>query len=181
MRHVCRAFLLGWCLMSGAVAPADDATTATAPAEASRQQSAPAERSVVTQGGLHFNVPPDWPMEKHGAAIGPIAVEDYVVRKFTTLEARLMSNEQRLSALEQRCKALESALPRNDAKLRSVPSTDKAARAPLQETTTPARSAGVAAQPPALQSAAAQSAATPPTAVPDHASTHAEPESARAN
>lgn len=67
------------------------------------------EPSVVTQDGLRFNVPADWPIEKHGAAVGPIAVEDYMVRKFKMVEARLEAAEQRVAELERQVKTLKAA------------------------------------------------------------------------
>lgn len=93
--------LAGCC--AGPAWAADD--TGAAPASS----LADVERSVVTQDGLRFSVPADWPIEKRGGAVGPIAVEDYVVRKFTTLETRLKAAEQRVTELERRVSALKAA------------------------------------------------------------------------
>ena len=87
--------LLG-CVIAGPAPAADQQATTGAPTEVSR-----VERAVMTKNGLRFSVPEDWPIEQHGGGVGPIAVEDYVVRKFTTVEARLAAMEQRLAVLER--------------------------------------------------------------------------------
>ena len=65
-----------------------------------------------TSEGLHFQLPPDWPVEKRGTLVGPIPVEEYVAHKFTAVEQRLQSLEQQVGALDVRLRVLEEAMRR---------------------------------------------------------------------
>ena len=56
---------------------------------------------VKTQGGIRFNLPEDWPIEKRGAALGPISVEEYVSRKLDALEGRMAALEGKISSLQK--------------------------------------------------------------------------------
>lgn len=65
---------------------------------------------LKTQDGLHFQLPPDWPIEKRGGAVGPIPVEEYLSRKFTALDQRIRAIEQQTSALDIRLRVLEEEI-----------------------------------------------------------------------
>ena len=80
-----------------------------------------AERATVrkTKEQLHFELPPDWPIEKRGGIVGPIPVEEYLAQKFKTLDARLNALEQRLSGLDIRLRVLEEALKEGAQELKS--------------------------------------------------------------
>ncbi len=62
---------------------------------------------VKKKDGLRFNVPPDWPVEERNGAVGPIPIEEYLGRKFSSLESRLRVLEQQVSAFELRLRVLE--------------------------------------------------------------------------
>ena len=61
----------------------------------------------TTKEGLHFNVPPDWPVEKRNGVVGPIPIEEYLARKFTSLEAQIQLLEQHLNGVDVRLRVLE--------------------------------------------------------------------------
>ncbi|MBI4340942.1 MAG: hypothetical protein HY598_01525 [Candidatus Omnitrophica bacterium] len=70
----------------------------------------PAEASstvIKKKDGLRFNVPPDWPVEERNGAVGPIPIEEYLGRKFSSLESRLRVLEQQISSFELRLRVLE--------------------------------------------------------------------------
>jgi hypothetical protein len=70
-----------------------------------------AEKPTVrkTKEQLHFELPPDWPVEKRGGIVAPIPVEEYLAKKFKSLEAQLQAIEQRLNGLDLRMRVLEEA------------------------------------------------------------------------
>lgn len=63
-----------------------------------------------TSQGLHFNVPPDWPIEERGGVVAPIPIEEYLAKKFGAIEARLQALEQRFNGLDIRMRVLEEAI-----------------------------------------------------------------------
>lgn len=63
---------------------------------------------VQTVDGLRFMVPEDWPMKRHGGAVGPIPIEEYIAMKFKALEARLQAMEQQVNQLTLRLRVMES-------------------------------------------------------------------------
>jgi len=65
-----------------------------------------------TSEGLHFQLPPDWPVEKRGSLVGPIPVEEYLARKLGVMEQRLQAMEQQVGALDVRLRVLEEAMKR---------------------------------------------------------------------
>lgn len=65
---------------------------------------------VRTEEGLRFRLPADWPVEKRGSVVAPIPVEDYLSRKFSTLEARLRTLEQQLAGFDLRLRVIEETL-----------------------------------------------------------------------
>ncbi len=72
---------------------------------------------------LHFKVPPDWPIEKRGGIMAPIPIEEYLARKFKSLEAQLQVIEQRVSGLDLRVRVLEEASKKQQKGLRSSEQT----------------------------------------------------------
>ena len=69
---------------------------------------------------LHFKVPPDWPIEKRGGLVAPIPIEEYLARKFKSLEAHLQAIEQRVSGLDLRVRVLEQASKKQQKGLQST-------------------------------------------------------------
>ena len=74
-----------------------------------------------TEEGLHFNVPPDWPVEKRGGIMAPIPVEEYLAKKFKSFETELQSMEQRINGLDVRLRLLEEEAKKRTQDLRSSP------------------------------------------------------------
>ena len=60
-----------------------------------------------TEERLHFQLPPDWPIERRGGMTGPIPVEEYLAQKFSALESRLQAIEQRFNGFDIRLRVLE--------------------------------------------------------------------------
>ena len=60
-----------------------------------------------SQEQLHFQLPPDWPIEKRGGMVGPIPVEEYLAMKFKALESRLQTLEQKLNGMDLRLRVIE--------------------------------------------------------------------------
>jgi hypothetical protein len=79
-----------------------------------------------TKDGLHFQLPPDWPVEKRGGMTVPIPVEEYLGQKFKAIESRLQAIEQRFSGFDVRLRALEEALKRPPDRLRSSEQPERA-------------------------------------------------------
>ena len=73
---------------------------------------------VKTEEGLRFRLPPDWPVEKRGAVVAPIPVEEYLSRKLSGVDARLRVLEQQLGSFDLRLRVLEEAL-KQQGRLRS--------------------------------------------------------------
>ncbi len=73
-----------------------------------------------TKDGLHFNLPPDWPIEKRGGVLAPIPIEEYLARKFNAIDSRLQLLEQRLNGLDVRLRVLEEEAKTTRQRLRSV-------------------------------------------------------------
>ena len=72
-------------------------------------QAEDASGTVRKRGdNLNFQVPPDWPIEKRNGIMGPIPIEEYLARKFSALEQRLQSLEQRVSGFDIRLRNLEA-------------------------------------------------------------------------
>ncbi len=57
--------------------------------------------------GVTFVLPPDWPIEERDGFTAPIPIEEYLARKFRTIESRLQMLEQRLSGFDLRLRILE--------------------------------------------------------------------------
>ncbi len=72
-----------------------------------------------TEDGLHFNVPPDWPIEKRAGVTAPIPIEEYLAKKFSAIESRLQVLEQRVNGLDVRLRVQEEASKRPGQGLRS--------------------------------------------------------------
>lgn len=62
---------------------------------------------VKKKDGLRFNVPSDWPVEERNGAVGPIPIEEYLARKFSSLESRLRLLEQQISSFDLRLRVME--------------------------------------------------------------------------
>jgi len=80
-----------------------------APGPLAAEDSGKVEPATVrkTEANLHFQVPPDWPVEERGGIVGPIPIEEYLAKKFKLLEGRLQAMEQRLNGLDIRLRVLE--------------------------------------------------------------------------
>ncbi len=74
-----------------------------------------ADSVVKTEDGLHFNVPPDWPIEKRGGVTGPIPIEEYLSQKFSAMDARVKNLEQQLESLGLHLRLLEEAAKKQKA------------------------------------------------------------------
>jgi hypothetical protein len=81
---------------------------------AAAEESVKTEPATVrrTEANLHFQVPPDWPIEERGGIVAPIPVEEYLARKFKALESQLRTIEQRLNGLDLRLRVLEEGTRR---------------------------------------------------------------------
>ena len=62
---------------------------------------------VKTKDGLHFSLPADWPVEKRDGVVAPIPVEEYLGRKFSTLESRVRLLEEQVGSFELRLRVME--------------------------------------------------------------------------
>ena len=114
-------------------------TAAAAPSVAAEDKSSDTATVQKTSDGLHFNVPPDWPIEKRNGVTGPIPIEEYLARKFKVLEARLQALEQRLSSLDIRLRVVEEESKKQRQGLRSAePASSPApAKPPAEGTAAP--------------------------------------------
>ena len=70
---------------------------------------------------LHFALPPDWPVEKRGGILAPIPIEEYLAKKFKTIETHLQGLEQRLGSLDLRLRVLEEELKKQRQALSASP------------------------------------------------------------
>jgi hypothetical protein len=90
-------------------------------------QSAEGDQRVTvqkTEEGLHFNVPPDWPIEKRNGIVGPIPIEEYLSRKFSALESRVQELEKQTTGMDLRLRVMEEAMKGAQRRLQSTePST----------------------------------------------------------
>lgn len=77
------------------------------PAWAEDQAGERAEMVLKTKEGLHFKVPPDWPIEKRDGVVAPIPIEEYMSRKFSAMDSRLRTLEQQVGAVDVRMRVLE--------------------------------------------------------------------------
>ncbi len=69
---------------------------------------------------LRFKVPPDWPIEKRGGIMAPIPIEEYLARKFKTLDAAVQGLEQRVSGLDLQVRVLQDEVKKTRERLRST-------------------------------------------------------------
>ena len=157
-----------WIVAVGCLLHTPVATAEETAAQDDTSAVAKVERSVVTRNGLRFNVPADWPIEQHGSAVGPISVEDYIVRKFKLMQSRMEADEQRLGVLERRLKALESRPRHQTPKTVDVTS---AGRVPAKTThaepqTTAPQTADASPSTPAAPTATGADAGSPSTTTP---------------
>ena len=72
-----------------------------------------------TEEGLHFDVPPDWPIEKRNGVVGPIPIEEYLGRKFQALTSQLQALEQRFNGFDVRLRVMEEEMKKQKQGLRS--------------------------------------------------------------
>jgi len=72
--------------------------------------------TVVTKEGLHFKLPPDWPVEKRGGVVAPIPIEEYLAQKFSAIQSRLQALEQQMVGLELKLRVMEEELKRRKEK-----------------------------------------------------------------
>ncbi|MBI3011070.1 MAG: hypothetical protein HYY58_01065 [Candidatus Omnitrophica bacterium] len=80
------------------------------PASAEDRAGERVDMVLKTKEGLHFKVPPDWPVEKRDGVVAPIPIEEYMFRKFSAMESRLRALEQQVGAMELRIRVLEEEL-----------------------------------------------------------------------
>ena len=73
-----------------------------------------------TQDQLHFQLPPDWPIERRGGIVGPIPVEEYLAQKFNALDARLQMIEREINGFDLRLRVLEEAGKKSASGLKST-------------------------------------------------------------
>jgi hypothetical protein len=104
----------------------------TPPARAEDAASSEPPTVQKTSEGLHFKVPPDWPIEKRGGIMAPIPIEEYLARKFKALEAQLQALEQRLNGFDVRLRVVEEQAKKQREGLRS---SEASSDAPPQEGT----------------------------------------------
>ena len=76
-------------------------------AQAAEPEPKADEGVIQTKSGLHFRVPADWPIEERNGVTAPVPIEEYVTKKFATLEARIRTLEQQLSGSDLRLRVLE--------------------------------------------------------------------------
>ncbi len=84
------------------------------------QQEAAQATVVKTTDQLHFNLPPDWPVERRGGITAPIPVEEYLAMKFAALEGRLRALDQQFQGLEIRLRVMEESARSQQHALRSA-------------------------------------------------------------
>lgn len=84
------------------------ATLAGRPPWARGEEAAKEPATVQkTEQRLHFQLPPDWPIERRGGITAPIPIEEYLARKFKAIEAQLQALDQRFNSLDVRLRVLE--------------------------------------------------------------------------
>ena len=94
------------------------AVTASWPA---RAEDPPTEPATIrkTKEGLHFNLPPDWPLEKRGGVMAPIPIEEYLAQKFKAIESQLQALGQQLNQFDVRLRIVEEEMKRQRQTLHS--------------------------------------------------------------
>lgn len=81
------------------------------PQDGATDAAAPQKQTVTkTKDGLHFSVPPDWPIEERNGVVGPIPAEEYMARKFSGMDSRLKTLEQQVAGFDLRLRVIEEAL-----------------------------------------------------------------------
>jgi hypothetical protein len=60
---------------------------------------------VKTEKGIRFAVPDDWPIEERNGAVAPVSVEEYVIKKFKEIEARLDQIEKNAEDVSSKTKS----------------------------------------------------------------------------
>ena len=117
VRHFFRAALVGGLWL------------AAGPARAEEPSAEPATVRKI-KDRLHFQVPPDWPIESRGGITAPIPIEEYLGRKFKAIEIQLQSLEQRQGGFDIRMRVLEEEARKQRQELRSMeqPPAPEAAR-----------------------------------------------------
>lgn len=63
-----------------------------------------------SKNNLHFQVPPDWPIEERGGIVAPIPIEEYLAIKFQAIYLRLKRIENELSGMEIKMRVLENSV-----------------------------------------------------------------------
>ncbi len=119
-RHRARAGFIIWGLVGWCVG------TAAVWAEEARKNPTVQK----TADNLHFQLPPDWPVEKRGGVVAPVPVEEYLAMKFSVLESRLQAMEQRLSSLDVRLRILEERAKANTSRTLATPPPGGAGQSP---------------------------------------------------
>ena len=92
---------------AGLAAAAASGLSAASGANADSKEGATVQKS---KDGLHFNLPPDWPLEKRGGVTAPIPIEEYLSKKFSAVNAQLQSLEQRVNGLDVKLRVVEEDL-----------------------------------------------------------------------
>ena len=85
------------------------------------------QRKTLSNKGLNFNLPEDWPIEEHGGAVGPVPIEEYIAIKFRKVDTRFEKMEtetqsfsQEIKNLGERMKTLETTVSDIDARLKDL-------------------------------------------------------------
>ena len=102
-----------WLLVAGCLgfllATSDWRPATVFAAQELEEKEEPYEVVVKTWKGLHFNVPPDWPIEERNNVVAPIPIEEYLAKKFSAMENRLEALGRQMQTLEQRVSDLGSS------------------------------------------------------------------------
>ncbi|MBI4355999.1 MAG: hypothetical protein HY597_06105 [Candidatus Omnitrophica bacterium] len=85
-------------------------------ADAQRKEQGSAAR---TAKGLHFDFPPDWPIEERNGIVAPIPLQEYLDRKLSGLDPG------KLKGLETKLNAIEGQLNSMDLRLRLLEEKSK--------------------------------------------------------
>lgn len=64
------------------------------------------ETQTRSREGLKFTVPEDWPIEKRAGVVAPIPIEEYVTKKFRSIEEQLTVLKQQLGVEFQKWEGL---------------------------------------------------------------------------
>lgn len=71
------------------------------------EASLSAQTVIKKKDGIRFSVPSDWPIEERNGAVGPIPIEEYLAKKFASLESRIRTLEQQISSFDLRLRVIE--------------------------------------------------------------------------